>query len=206
MHTHVIILSFLAAALSLQAETPKDKLAEIGFLPTQKRGIRVDPEERNPYAERAVKKIATQNTETEADQIRKVLEGMRVQGASSGPGGRSVLFGDLILREGQELPPLLVKQKDRLKVTSVTETEVEISWITESGTQIEDGRKISIMVDLEPRVIAVLPGQMKRGKDAKPRMDWVRRPGEPAPPEEVASNDKIAAKEDANVTVLGAQP
>lgn len=150
-------MTLLFAPLSGVAEPDANQL---GFLPGLKAGVAVDASERNPYSKREKKNADASKTEdTEAARIRERLQSLRVLGTSAGEKGRRVLFGDLVLMQGHELPVLIPGQSDRLICTRVTEKEVEISWLTESGEQVMDGRRLLITIDQEVIVRYILPGQ-----------------------------------------------
>ena len=156
--TFLLGASLFATATVSRADSD---LSPIGFLPGFKSGVSVDANERNPYAEREKKNnLATEDEDSEAARIREKLQGLRVRGTGTGPRGRRVLFGDLVLMQGKELPPLIPGQMDRLICTRVTENEVEISWLTESGDQVADGRRLLITIDQEVIVRYYLPGQL----------------------------------------------
>lgn len=166
----VVLSGQLALAVDEEAETNFD----LGILPSQKKGVEVDREERNPFANRVVKKVAVEDTETEAAHIRRVLSNLEVVGVSKGPRGTRVLLGDLLLMEGKELPPVVTGQSDRVVVSAVSETEVELTWIVESGKKVDDGRQLIVPFNLEPKVEVVLPGQFNILEEAKKKRDWAR--------------------------------
>lgn len=157
----LLIAAFTAPHLYSQETANNTSLGPVGFLPGSKVTTSVDPNERNPYSIREKKlEVKEDDGNSEAARIRDILQSLRVRGTSVGPRGRRVLFGDLMLMEGHELPRLLPGQTDRLMTTRVTEKEVEIAWLSESGREIADGRKLLIQIDIaEVIVTIILPGQ-----------------------------------------------
>lgn len=164
----------LSGQLALAVDEETEATFDLGILPSQKQGVEVDREERNPFANRVVKKVTIEDTETEAAHIRRVLSNLEVVGVSKGPRGTRVLLGDLLLMEGKELPPVVTGQSDRVVVSAVSETEVELTWIVESGKAVEDGRQLIVPFNLEPKVEVVLPGQFNILEEAKKKRDWAR--------------------------------
>lgn len=169
-----LIAALIFFALPCQHLLADEDIDSIGFLPGFKKGLRLPAAERNPYSER--KKNASElpeDGESEAARIREILQGLRVRGISNGPRGMRVLFGNLVLIAGVELPQLLPGQLDRLMCTRVTDKDVEVAWLSEAGEISDDGRKILITIDLEPTVTVILPGQLNEGDKQRA----VQKPG-----------------------------
>tara|TARA_R110002096_G_scaffold114770_4_gene248794 strand:+ start:6566 stop:7159 length:594 start_codon:yes stop_codon:yes gene_type:complete len=190
---HLLLLSCFVLPV-LGDDTPvggSDGVQEIGILPSSKRGTRVDVAERNPYAARTVEKLGPEDATSEASQIIQILEGLRVRGLSRDRNGnvRTVLYGDLRLTEGAMVPQLLPDQNDELIVSSLTNEEVELAWLSEGGNREADGRKILIAIELEPKVQIVLPGQVD--VNGEPKKAWI---GLKAEGEEDEAKAKLAAK------------
>lgn len=161
--TLLVAYPFAASAQeAVEASSSEAKdISPIGILPGYKRGTHVDIQERNPFAQRVEKKEVLVDAEGEAAQIIRILEGLRLLGVSRDPAGnvKTVLYGDLRLTEGNEVPQLLPDQNDRLVVSKISNKEVEISWVTEAGNRVEDGRKLLIGIDMTPTIEFILPGQ-----------------------------------------------
>jgi len=192
-----IALALLAG--SAHAATDENGNLDImGLVPSDRLGVKVDTEERNPYANRQVAKTVVEDTETEAARIRRVLTGLNVVGMSKGPRGMRILLGDLVLQEGAMMPSVVQGQTDRIMVTGASEKEVELTWVVESGKPVTDGRRITIKFDLKPKVEVVLPGQkpneVKEGEGLM--RDWAqldmavnRNPGETVTQVELPEED-----------------
>ncbi len=164
------------ASQEAPAEAGERKLtSEIGILPTSRKGVKVDPVERNPYAARVAEQKVATDLKSEASQIMQILEGLKVRGFSRDFNGnvRTVLYGDLRFSEGSSVPQLLPNQNDKLYVSRVTNEEVELAWLSEAGNKVEDGRKILIAINMEPLVQIVLPGQSALGKSGERKRAWI---------------------------------
>lgn len=195
----LVYLSLLISLVSLHSVVGDDALdesatgdfKEIGILPSSKRGSRIDVAERNPYAARTVEKTKGEDATSEASQIIKILEGLRIRGLSRDRSGnvRTVLYGDLRLTQGAMLPQLLPNQNDELIVSSVTNEEIELAWLNEAGNRVTDGRKLLIAIELEPKVQIVLPGQVEATGERKKA--WIGIRGE----DEENDDAKLAAQE-----------
>lgn len=161
-------------------ETESSDVLEIGILPSSKRGSRIDVAERNPYAARTVEKTRGEDATSEASQIIRILEGLRIRGLSRDRNGniRTVLYGDLRLTQGTMLPQLLPNQNDELIVSSVTNEEIELAWLNEAGNREADGRKLLIAIELEPKVQIVLPGQVEVTGERKKAWIGIKGEGE----------------------------
>jgi len=175
----VLGLSFAPAVTWSQNAAPGEEgiaakerfVTSIGILPGFKQGADVSPTERNPYADRVEDHNAVADRESEAARIIQVLESLRVRGVVRDPSGnvRSVLLGDIALKQGRELPQLLPSQVDQLVVSKVSNKEVEITWKTEAGKPVPDGRRLAFELDDRPRVEVILPGQPEVSEEAKQR-------------------------------------
>lgn len=187
----IVALGFvLGCLLPLGADEKEDNtvpgpgsepaISGIGILPGFKQGERVPVDERNPYADRLQQKEKVAESGSEASKIIQVLESLQVRGVVRDGTKKvtAVLLGDLPLVEGRDLPQLLPSQLDRLYVSKLTETEVEITWRTESGRPVQDGRRLPLILDDRPKVEVVLPGQPDVEEKAKQRALLVAKPEE----------------------------
>lgn len=141
----------------------------MGQLPDEKNPELLQSKERNPFVRREAKiaEVDT-NRETEESKLRDLLGVMSITGAILGNGTVKLLLGNLILKQGQLLPPLIEGQTEHLIVNKITDKQVEIDFV-ESEKQIEP-RKIIIPIDLQPRVTVRLPFQevtMKTNKTSE---------------------------------------
>lgn len=155
--TTICTFSLAIASGGVRAESA----AEIGILPSQKIPAAIDPGDRNPFATRRSDVEIPLNgidVESEESRIRQVFAGLRVTGmVPASKGSPRVLVGDLILKEGIELPQVIENQTDVLRVTRITDKKVEITWIDEEVA--EAPRKLLIPINLDPEVSFLLPGR-----------------------------------------------
>ena len=153
-------ISVLAVTL-LSAEVKGETAADIGTLPSQKVPAPVVEGDRNPFATRIPQKeegFGNIDAESEESRIRQIFANLQVNGYVPGSTGSArVLVGDLILREGIDVPQVIENQTDVLRVTRISKKEVEITWIDEEVA--EAPRKLLIPINLEPEVSFVLPGR-----------------------------------------------
>jgi len=154
-----MLMSLGALGAAEQGEQPG---GGIGILPDQKRGLEVDPQERNPFGVVVVEKKEAL-TRGEAGKLTEILRGLPFSGLSRNGQGevRSVLLGDLRLVEGEIVPQLVEGQTDELMVQSVSEDEVVVVWSKEAGRQVAEARKLNLPLDGGPKVEVRLPGQRK---------------------------------------------
>ncbi|MFT5105120.1 MAG: hypothetical protein ACI9UA_000738, partial [Pseudoalteromonas tetraodonis] len=149
-------MTLLAVALG-SVEARAESASDIGTLPSQRIPAAVDSGDRNPFATTiAIREDIPGNFEgdSEESRIRKVFQGLKVTGRV---GVARVLVGDLVLKEGAIVPQVIENQTDILKVTKITDTEVELTWIDEEV--VDSPRKLPIPIELDPVVSFVLPGR-----------------------------------------------
>jgi hypothetical protein len=134
--------------------------SSIGLLPGGQRASKVLPTARNPFAKKEEPKleisVEPDDLASEENQIRAVLEGLRVVGRTRGEQGWKVLLGDMILEDGTKLPRVLDGQTQDLRVRKIHEKTMEIEW-AESDPN-EPPRLIVIQIGLEPKVRSALSG------------------------------------------------
>lgn len=154
----VTIMAGVTVGAAAESIEVSEKAAAVGMLPYQKRGDVLENDERNPFAERTIVKdsnVSTTDGSTEESKLRGILSNMRVTGISKGEKGFRAMVGGLIMEEGETIPPLIGRQSDKLRVSKVTKTTVEITWINEEGA--EEPRKHVLSLDLRPLVRSKLP-------------------------------------------------
>ena len=103
-------ISVLAVTL-LSAEVKGETAADIGTLPSQKVPAPVVEGDRNPFATRIPQKeegFGNIDAESEESRIRQIFANLQVNGYVPGSTGSArVLVGDLILREGIDVPQVI---------------------------------------------------------------------------------------------------
>ncbi len=127
---------------------PNDKTSEL-----------VKPEERNPFgkSESEMKSLTGKGT-NEENQVRELLERLRVVGVTPGPNGMRVMLGDMILEPGQLVPPVLPQQSITLQVQTISQEAITLMWVEKNPTGLPP-RTLTIPVDLRPYVRVKLMGQ-----------------------------------------------
>jgi hypothetical protein len=107
-------------------------VAAIGMLPKQRTAQRLAPSERNPFAfkPKEAAKAAAEETETQESKIRAIFKAMTVSGVRRGADGElTALAGDLILRGGEEVKPVLPEQTEVLMVSKIEPKKVELTFV-----------------------------------------------------------------------------
>ena len=168
-----VFLACLPARAQQQELTPaQQKAADLrlpdldrsALLPERRAPTEVPEGERNPFGKslppptEEKEEITPVKVETEEMKLRRVLGNMRVSGVSGSPGDYTVLLGPLALRAGETLPKLFENQAEVLRVDSVSESTVVLSFV-EKNPNIPP-RIMSLTVDLKPRVNSVLGGEL----------------------------------------------
>lgn len=125
--------------------------AEIGLLPQEKTAIMIDVSERNPFSLRTVlapEKEAETGGEEKA--IRDAIGNLAVGGIVGAPPNVRVLLGSMALGEGRDLPDVINRQSERLRVVSITEKQIEIAFLEKNGKASE--RRITVALSVKPAV------------------------------------------------------
>jgi hypothetical protein len=121
--------------------------------------------ERNPFGlvslpPEEVEEVEQIASETEEMRIRRILANMRISGVSGSPGSYRVVLGSMQLKDGERLPKLFADQAEVLRVQSIGEREIILSF-EEKDPNIPP-RTIGLGYDLEPRPQSLLPGEIFR--------------------------------------------
>ena len=159
------LLSLAALPARAEVEVKLQQLKDLGILPEEKLSYRpeekLDSKRLNPFAERAKSKEvkAVESVETEELKIRRVFDSLKITGITKSQGKYSALLGDLIIEEGRQLEPIIQNQTRILRVTRVTDKQVEIVWVEGSSPEIGAPRRIVKLVELTPRVGVLLAAQ-----------------------------------------------
>ena len=162
----MISLFTLAAVLAASPPLPasgivSEEVAALGMLPSQRQGIRINPQERNPFASETretTKSPDTPENESQESKIRALFRQLHVSGIRHRHHGQSLaLVNDLILREGEEIDPVLPDQTERLVVSKIESSQIELNFIeTKESTQ---PRTIILPVRHQVHVTQKLPAQ-----------------------------------------------
>lgn len=186
-----------ALILPVRSEEAGQTAADVGILPTYKKGVLVEQDERNPYAVLAAPKQQVVATGVEGAKLTAILEALPVSGVAKGAEGKvnAILLGDLRLEEGQAVPHLLEGQTDELVVQMISPDEVVIAWRLEAGRSVSQPRVLRKKIDLSPRVQAYLPGQigLEATKNAGTRKSTVIVKGKSVVPEKIVPTSGLPA-------------
>jgi len=131
--------------------------------PEKREPAKVLEGERNPFGLVAlppeeVKETETIQMETEEMRLRRILGNMRISGVSGLPGSYRVVLGSLHLKQGDLLPKLFANQAEVLRVSSITDREVILSFAEKSADIAP--RSIGLSYDLKPRPKSLLAGEL----------------------------------------------
>lgn len=155
----------LTPAQQKAADLRLPELDRTALLPEMRSPSDVSDGERNPFGnvslpppEEEAPEAEPVQAETEEMKIRRILGNMRVTGVSGTPGAYTVLLGSLQLRQGEELPRLFSDQAEVLRVSSVTEQDVVLTF-AEKDPNVPP-RTIGLGIDLKPRVRSLLHGDL----------------------------------------------
>jgi len=167
MKTHLCTLAVLALGTSLPAADPaSEAVAALGMLPEQRSGLRIAADERNPFAVKAkeiAKATAPEDTETQESKIRSIFKQLRVTGTRRDRTGRALaLAGDLILRQGEEVKPVLEDQTEILIVSKIEPRQIELTFVEDKDST--QPRVIVLPVKNQVQVAQKLFAQPKGGK------------------------------------------
>lgn len=129
----------------------------VGDLPISRMGETLPPNALSPYGLPKQKKAVKSTTRqySQEDQIREILRSLRVTGVIGN--GKKVLLHNIILEEGEIIQNVLRNQTEVLLVKAITPQKVYIEWIEQ--TRRSKPRTMEILIDMSPRVEAIIPGQ-----------------------------------------------
>ena len=144
-----------------------DENESLGISPKEKKeqilAFIISDEERNPFV---ISKNdvdiedGTNSSYSEETKIRTILESLVVNGISRGTNSYKVQLGSIILEEGKILPRLIRDQTDDLKVTEITSSKAQITWVGDE--EADKPRVMTIPIELEPKVGVVLPSVLSK--------------------------------------------
>jgi hypothetical protein len=124
------------------------------ILPDEKTPELIRPEENNPF-QIAVDESKNEG-DTEENRIRDILLAMPAKGGGYGPDGMRVMLGSMRLVAGQMVPDVLPDQEVKLKVKSITPSQIELVWVEKKPTGLPP-KPFVINVDVSPRVRYQMP-------------------------------------------------
>lgn len=159
------LLLFLAAACGsgLMAQEPlvpdageggAERIQYTLILPDEKTPELIRPEENNPF-QIAVDESKNEG-DTEENRVRDILLAMPAKGGGYGPDGMRVMLGSMRLVAGQMVPDVLPDQEVKLKVKSITPSQIELVWVEKKPTGLPP-KPFVINVDVSPRVRYQMP-------------------------------------------------
>lgn len=153
----------LTPAEQKAADMRMPELDRSAMEPEKRAPAEVIPGERNPFGLVAlppeeVEEVETIQTETEEMRLRRILGNMRISGVSGAPGSYRVVLGSMHLKQGDTLPKLFANQAEVLRVSSITDREVVLSF-AEKSSDIPP-RSIGLSYDLQPRPKSLLAGEL----------------------------------------------
>lgn len=156
-----LLFTIVPASLPAQEETSQLLANSSPDLPppTNRRSLTVAPDERNPFGRPKIKSPTSTGLvqgDTEESRIRTTLSQLRVSGVTEHPdGSRSIVWGALLLKEGDQMPELFPSQIERVVVKSISEDKILFAFLDSDGTS--DNRSFSVVYSMEPRVRYALP-------------------------------------------------
>jgi hypothetical protein len=153
----------LTPAEQKAADMRMPELDRSAMEPEKREPAKVLEGERNPFGLVAlppeeVEEIQTIQAETEEMRLRRILGNMRISGVSGTDGNYRVVLGSLHLRQGDTLPKLFANQAEVLRVSSITDREVVLSFSEKSADL--PPRSIGLAYDLKPRPQSLLAGEL----------------------------------------------
>lgn len=188
------LLALCSVQLSRAQDEPADEEAKEGkvhyalILPEEKTPELVKPNEASPFGG-LVDDKSKETASGEEAKVGNMLRSLPVVGKSS---RNCVLLGDIILRKGEVVPPILPNQTVQLYVRDITPDQIELVWIEKKPTGLNP-RTLMITTDVTPQVMQQLPGNRHgdttKGGSSTPVMGVINRsksllsgdPGKPAP-------------------------
>ncbi len=151
--TLFVLLVVIAPALLL-AQRPE-------MLPSTRTFVELREGERNPFGQQMTvlqpTDLDTPDAGGEEARLRRLFGAMKVSGASQSGKERRILVGGMILREGDTVPSILRGQQESIRVASISDKRVLLSFV-ERDASVE-ARQIRIPITLDPVVTQLLFGE-----------------------------------------------
>ena len=123
--------SVTARAQSREIVVSEQEIKALGPLPDDKKAEALAKNERNPFAEQMSTHVEIKDDgESEDAKLRGILTKIKITGLIKDPVGHlGVMVGSRLYREGDKLSPFIVGQTALLRVSKVSEQEVEFTWV-----------------------------------------------------------------------------
>ena len=160
-----------------------EQKSNLGILPKQKKErileFTLTDEERNPFV---ISKNdidieeGSNSSYSEETKIRSILDSLVVNGISRGANSYKVQLGGLILEKGKILPRLINDQTDDLKVTEITSSKVQITWVGDE--EADKPRVMTIPIELEPKVGVELPSAFSKSLPLDSNLIYINKKSE----------------------------
>jgi len=160
-----------------------EQKSNLGILPKQKKErileFTLTDEERNPFVisknDIDIEEGAN-SSYSEETKIRSILDSLVVNGISRGANSYKVQLGGLILEKGKILPRLINDQTDDLKVTEITSSKVQITWVGDE--EADKPRVMTIPIELEPKVGVELPSAFSKSLPLDSKLIYINKKSE----------------------------
>lgn len=153
----------------MESELNKEgKIKYVLILPEEKAPEIVKPTEQNPFSG-TTDASDKEQASGEETKVAELLRALPVVGRSSRSADNGwVMLGDIILRKGGPVPPVLANQNVSLVVQDITPEAIVLTFVEKKPTGLTP-RTLTIPTDLSPRVTQRLAGQSNKA-GAPPQM------------------------------------
>ncbi len=126
----------------------EQEIKALGPLPDDKRAETLAKNERNPFAERIIANPELkEDGESEDAKLNSILQKVKISGIIKESNGHlGVMVADRLYREGDKLAPLIPNQTALLRVSKVSDKEIEFTWVESQPDTVprRATRKISV--------------------------------------------------------------
>lgn len=157
-----LLSSLLALCLTVRSQAQDEPAEEENkdgkvqyalIMPEEKAPELVKPNEASPFGGLLDDK-SKDTASGEETKVGDMLRALPVVGKSS---RNCVLLGDIILRKGAFVPPIVPNQTVKLFVRDITPEQVDLVWVEKKPTGLNP-RTLIIVTDVSPQVRQRLPG------------------------------------------------
>ena len=138
------------------------------ILPGDKSSEKVKDDERNPFG-KSESEMAGKGDKgsNEENKIQEQLAHLHASGVAPGENGLRLLLGDMILKEGDIMPPVLKEQTLALRVGQITRQAVQLIWVEKKYVPGMPQRVVTLPIDLRPSIRYVGHGEGPKAKEEK---------------------------------------